>query len=585
MPDCHKSLGKKAIRCGLRGLLRQISPDYQVLCERVQEDTENIRAMDEETRRGSERLVKIEEETEGEMKGEISEGSEEASVVADSLESCRENGPPETTLHVLKRAANKVQFLSSAARTGSSSPELGELFVDGILNQLRESSPFESQLTSDSDQTEPVVSQRSRGSKTKGLSDSTTSPERTRPIEIRKPTATSEGGAVGFTRQDVKREATAIIEAFLNDIQALSETAGGPGAKPQALLFAFRLIDELQRKISCFYVQSSPDEATSEGEATPERTDSSASVAARRGSSSLTQAKKKSPILERIEGQRSTPVKTQRSKAFEFEQVTLPGTPIDVQVVFDSCPIVRLTTIDTGDDDNLPEESVDGSSETISRVVDSLLGSVKSDHRLLAPSNPRLDPARLRDLSRNLLDQLNALLTAHNKLLQLQTQAGERRSFSDTVLIKHHGNRGNPQTETAVPSELVYGFAERSVRRLLLPFLQEPVCSLTPSSCSSSQDSSEIFQQAVSLLSTVMVNQVIENLSGSSQSSTTGLGVQESESSTVGQDQEVSALLQVDKKKKKLSFFKKLRFSFKKSKSKPKAAQPDAQTSSHQDFI
>ena len=105
------------------------------------------------------------------------------------------------------------------------------------------------------------------------------------------------------------------------------------------------------------------------------------------------------------------------------------------------------------------------------------------------------------------------------------------------------------------------------MRRLLLPFPQEPVCSFTPSSCSSSQDSSEIFQQAVSLLSTVMVDQVIENLSGSSQSSTKGLGVQESESSTVGQDQVESALLQVEKKKKKkifnFSVFKKLHFSFK----------------------
>ena len=292
-------------------------------------------------------------------------------------------------------------------------------------------------------------------------------------------------------------------------------------------------------------------------------------MAARRGSSSPTLAKK-SPILERIRGHRWTPVQTQgqRSKVIEFEQVTLPGTPINENIVFDSCPIVRRTTIDTGDDDDLPEESVDGGSRTISRVVDSLLG-VKSDHRLLAPSDPRLDPARLGDLSRNLLDQLNALLTAHNKLLQLQTQAGERRSFSDTVLIKHHGIHGNPQPETAVPSELVYGFAERSVRRLLLPFLQEPVCSLTTSSCSSSQDSSEIFQQAVSLLSTVMVDQVIENLSGSSQSSTTGPGVQESEFSTVGQDQGESALLQVDKKKKK----------------KKNHRHTDAQTSPHHDFI
>ena len=65
-----------------------------------------------------------------------------------------------------------------------------------------------------------------------------------------------------------------------------------------------------------------------------------------------------------------------------------------------------------------------------------------------------------------------------------------------------------------------------------------------------------------------MVDQVIENLSGSSQSSTKGLGVQESESSTVGQDQVESALLQVDNKKKKkkifnFSIFKKLHFSFK----------------------
>ena len=71
-------------------------------------------------------------------------------------------------------------------------------------------------------------------------------------IEIREPSATSEDGDAGFTRQDVKREATAIVQAFLNDIQALSETAGGPGAKPQALMFAFRLIDELPRKISRF---------------------------------------------------------------------------------------------------------------------------------------------------------------------------------------------------------------------------------------------------------------------------------------------------------------------------------------------
>ena len=249
------------------------------------------------------------------MKGEISEGSEEASVAADSLESCRENGPPETTLHVLKQAAHKVQFLSSASRTdsssaelGSSSLELGELFVDGILNQLRESSSSESQLTSDSDQAEPELA---------------TSPERTRPIDIREPTATSEDGA-GFTRQDVKQEATAIMEAFLNDIQALSETTGGPGAEPQALLFAFRLIDELQRKIGRFYVQPSPDQTTSEGEASPKRTDSPASVAARRGSSSPTQAKK-SQILERIRGHRSTPVQTQGQRSLSLNSSRCPA--------------------------------------------------------------------------------------------------------------------------------------------------------------------------------------------------------------------------------------------------------------------
>ncbi|XP_062339888.1 uncharacterized protein LOC134038499 [Osmerus eperlanus] len=361
-PDCNKLLGKEAIRCGLRALLRQVSPDYQVLCERVQEDTENIRAIDEEMRRGSERHLKIEEETV--RKGDMSRGS------------------------------------------------------------------------------------------------------------------------------------------------------------------------------------------------------------------SLTQAKK-SQILEPIQGQMSTPVKTQRSKAFEFEQVSLPGTPIEDKVIVNSCPIIRHTTIDTGDDD-LPEESIDESSESISQVLDSLLGSVKSDHHLLASSNPWLDPARLGDLSRNLLDQLDALLTAHTELLQ-------RRRCSETVLIEHHGNHGRlPQQETAVPSE--------SVRRLVLPLLQDPVCSLTPSSCSS-QDSSEMFQQAVSLLSTVMVDQVIENLSGSSQSSNTGLGVRESvsstegqevsalcQSSTPGQEQEVSALCQVEKKK--FSLFKKLLFSFKKSKKKnDKAAQPDdAQT-------
>ena len=72
-------------------------------------------------------------------------------------------------------------------------------------------------------------------------------------------------------------------------------------------------------------------------------------------------------------------------------------------------------------------------------MVDSL--SVKSDHHLLASSNPRHDAAMLRDLSINLVDQLNTLMTEYDKLLQLQTQAGER-SFSDTVLIDHHGNHG-----------------------------------------------------------------------------------------------------------------------------------------------
>ena len=120
----------------------------------------------------------------------------------------------------------------------------------------------------------------------------------------------------------------------------------------------------------------------------------------------------------------------ERSNSFEIEQVALPGTPIDDKVVYNSCPIIRRTTIDTGDDD-LPEKSVDGSSETLSQVVDSL--SVKSDHHLLASSNPRHDAAMLRDLSINLVDQLNTLMTEYDKLLQLQTQAGER-SFSDTVL-------------------------------------------------------------------------------------------------------------------------------------------------------
>ena len=141
------------------------------------------------------------------------------------------------------------------------------------------------------------------------------------------------------------------------------------------------------------------------------------------------------PAARKVHFKSST---AQSSKAFEFEQVTLPGTPIDGKVVVNSCPIVRCTSIDMGDDNDLPEKSVDESSETVSPVVDSL--SVKSDD-LIASPNPWLELATLRDLSISLQDQLNTLMTEYDKLLQLHTQAGES-SFSDSVLIEHQGNHG-----------------------------------------------------------------------------------------------------------------------------------------------
>ncbi|XP_062305982.1 ADP-ribosylation factor-like protein 13B [Osmerus eperlanus] len=265
----------------------------------------------------------------------------------------------------------------------------------------------------------------------------------------------------------------------------------------------------------------------------------------------------------------------------EYGQLTLPGTPKSDLVVSQRCPIIRRTTIDMGGDDDAPEGSVDRSVQvTLAQEGDTLLEGGGSDEPLESTERPWHDSARLRDLA----DDLEALFSDHRE--QVQTEAGER-----------------SRLDTVSPSDLVYGLAEESVQRLLLHF-QDPPRGSTPStpsnststpSSSTSRDSSEVYRQELRLLSTAMVDQAMDNLSGSSQSTSPDLRVKKSVSfadereDSLGQvKQSVSSANEWEdpprqvatekKRSKKFNFSHLRKLGEKSKKKKPEAGHPEDDT-------
>ncbi|XP_055772518.1 uncharacterized protein LOC129849782 [Salvelinus fontinalis] len=229
---------------------------------------------------------------------------------------------------------------------------------------------------------------------------------------------------------------------------------------------------------------------------------------------------------------------------------SLPGTPVPNEWPVESyCPIIRSSVIDMSDSSTHSQGSTNYTRQTISAIVDTVMevipredtehiataDDVTSFTRRLARLSPR---DSLQNFSHELTDKVYELIKSHNTPQALFVRAGK--SVSDSILLKLKTGLNASEESREFPSDLVYSFAEESIKRLLqqivfwLPppsqgsdFCQTIVSDgslqdtsrLIPSSSAISISSSPVYCDTKSLFTNIMVNQVMDTCSVASNSS------------------------------------------------------------------